>query len=273
MESIRFRRWCSAAVMCIRYKPDRERVYAELYGHMEDRYEALTNAGVPPEEAVARVLAAMGSAKETSKILERVHRPYWAWALWAARCLLLFALVLALLSLPRWILAQDVVRLPEGQLETFALSYREEQGIRDTRTFYAEPMSRASSDGYRFTLTRAAGRHIECDDPEWIVAHDEFYFTVEVFNLRPWAQYSGILREFCAVDSLGNVYGSFNRTPHDSDVPFLSGNAYRTGLCTVTWVLSLRNYCSQGAEWLELRYDEGGRDVRLWVDLRGGGTK
>ena len=273
MESIRFRRWCSAAVSGIRYKPDRERVYAELYGHMEDRYDALTEAGASPAEAESRVLAAMGSAEETSKILKRVHRPYWAWALWAARCLLLIALVLALFSVPQWTLEQYIFKVPEGQQETFTLSYREEQGIRDTRTFYAEPMSRASSDGYRFTLTRAAGRHIECDDPNWIEEHDELYLTVKVFNLRPWAQYSGILREFCAVDSLGNVYGSFNRTPHDGDAPMLTGNSYRTGLCTVTWVLSLRNYCSQEAAWLELRYGESGRDVRLWVDLRGGGIK
>ncbi len=272
MESIRFRRWCSLAVSGIRYKPDRERVYAELYGHMEDRYEALTEAGVPPEEAESRVLAAMGSAEETSNILERVHRPYWAWALWAARCLLLIALLLALLSVPRWIMAQDIVKLPEGQRETFALPYREAQGIRDTRTFYAKPMSRASSDGYRFILTCAAGRHIECDDPDWIEEHDEFYLAVEVFNLRPWAQNNDLLREFRAADSLGNVYGAYNRSPHDSETPVLQGTPYRTGLCTVTWVLFLRNYRSQGAEWIELRYDTGGRGVRLCVDMTGGGA-
>ncbi len=70
-----------------------------------------------------------------------------------------------------------------------------------------------------------------------------------------------------------NVYGAFNRTPHGGDTPLLSGNAYRTGLCTVTWILSLRNFRSQGAEWIELRYDQGGRDIRLCVDLKGGGTE
>ena len=257
MDRIRFRRRCSLAVAGIRFKPDRQRVFDELYGHMEDRYEDLTAAGLSPEEAEDRVLAAMGSAAEAANQLERIHRPYWAWALRAARCLLLFALLLALLSVPRWIMAQDIVKLPEGQWETFALPYREEQGIRDTRTFYAEPMSRASSDGYRFSLT-------------WIETHDEFYLVVEAFNPRPWAWNSGILREFYAVDSLGNVYGAFNRTPHGGDTPLLSGNAYRTGLCTVTWVLSLRNYCSREAEWLELRYDQSGRDIRLCVDLKGG---
>ena len=54
MDRIRFRRWCSLAVAGIRFKPDRQRVFDELYGHMEDRYEDLTAAGLSPEEAEDR---------------------------------------------------------------------------------------------------------------------------------------------------------------------------------------------------------------------------
>lgn len=270
MESIRFRRWCSAAVMGIRHKPDRWKVYAELYGHMEDRYEALTEVGFSPEEAEDRVLAAMGSASEAANLLARIHRPYWAWALRAVRWLLLLALIPVLCTLPRWVSSQHFQPLPTRMEEIFTRSDWEENGYRNARTFCAEPMSRDSSDGYRFTLTRAAERHIESDDPDLEGTGDVFYLTVEVFNLRPWAQNNDLLREFYGADSLGNVYGAYNRSPHDSETPVLQGTPYRTGLCTVTWVLFLRNYRSQGAEWIELRYDSAGRDVRLCVDMRGG---
>ncbi len=38
----------------------------------------------------------------------------------------------------------------------------------------------------------------------------------------------------------------------------------------MTWQLWLSGFCSQDADWIELRYDRSGRDVRLRVDLRGG---
>ena len=59
-----FDRWCASAVSGIRYKPDRRKVYAELYAHLEDRCAAMTDAGVPEDEAVKRTLEAMGIHRE-----------------------------------------------------------------------------------------------------------------------------------------------------------------------------------------------------------------
>ena len=95
--------------------------------------------------------------------------------------------------------------------------------------------------------------------------------TVECFNLRPWARYSSVQYEFYAVDSLGNRYEAFPDAWRDGSEPMLlwTGNI-NTGVCTVTHICSLMGYCSQGAEWIELRYDRAGRDVRLRVYLPGG---
>lgn len=273
MENPAFRRWCVCAVDRIRFRPDRERVRAELYAHLEDRCAAFVEAGLPPAEAEKRALAAMGSAEETARQLGEIHRPFWGYFLRAARVLLVLAALAALFVLPRWIRSQGLVLLPGG-VDTqwiYSETAREVCGVDYTRTFYGEPKTRAFSDGYRFTLTRAAAWHAEgVTEDGAAVVEDSFYLTVEAFNPRPWAQQSGVLRSFYAVDSLGNVYGAFDRCGYNGKSQTLAGNSYRTGLCVVTWELWLSGYRAQGADWIELRYDRAGRDVRLRVDLRGG---
>ena len=270
-ERLDLRRWCEAAVSGIRYKPDRAKVYDELYAHLEDRCAGLIEAGVPEREAAEKALAAMGSAEEVAEMLERIHRPFWGWVLTFARVLLIVAAVLALFTVPRRLFSLGIASAPPGGVEgLYNLIAETNSSLRSERVFYAEPMARDSSDGYRFTLTRCAQWHTygELDGAE--IDSDEFYLTVESLYLRPWRQDREILRTFYAVDSLGNVYGAYDVTLYNGVSRALVGNPYRTGLCTVTWELWLSGFCSQGAEWIELRYDRAGRDVRLRVDLTGG---
>ena len=271
MDKLDFMRWCAAAVEEIRYKPDRERVYDELYAHLEDRCAVMTEAGVPEREAVKRTLEAMGSATEAAEQLGKIHRPFWGCVLSAARWLLLFAAVLALFTVPRWLRTQAIISGADPFVDVyFEQSEWERDGIRGERVFYAEPMSRDFSDGSRFTLTKAAEWHETGTLPGGVEANNfEFYLTVEVFALRPWAQDGDILLEFYAVDSLGNRYAPYNRSYY-GHAPTLAGNMRRTGYCTQTWKMWLSEYCSHGADWIELRYDRSGRDVRLRIDLTGG---
>ena len=134
-----------------------------------------------------------------------------------------------------------------------------------------ESAARDSSDGYRFTLRRADGWLSDRADVLGETEADSVDLTVECFNLRPWARYSSVQYEFYAMDSLGNRYEAFPDAWRDGSEPMLlwTGNI-NTGVCTVTHICSLMGYCSQGAEWIELRYDRAGRDVRLRVYLPGG---
>ena len=271
MEHLSFARWCETAVSGIRFKPDRAKVYDELYAHLEDRCSALTDAGLPEDEAVKQTLAAMGSAAEIAEQMEKIHRPFWGYTLRAVRWLLVIAAVLALFTVPRWIVNQGISTedrmFPEVYFEQDA---RERGDLRFERTFYAEPMSRDFSDGYRFTLTKASEWHEEGSIDGRKIDDYSFFLSVEAFNLRPWALHSDILREFYAVDSLGNRYEAHTRSFYNGKTPTLAGNPVRTGLCTLTWELWLSGYCSQDAEWIELRYDQSGRDVRLRINRTGG---
>lgn len=276
MDTPEFDRWCETAVSGIRFKPDRAKVYDELYAHLEDRCAAMTDAGVPEAEAVKRSLDAMGSAAEVAEQMEKIHRPFWGYVLRLSRWLLVIAAVMALFTVPRWMKNLGINIVTDSFVDDyFEQSEWDRDGLHGERVFYAEPMSRDFSDGYRFTLARAAEWHETGTMPDGRQADDYgFYLTVDVFNLRPWMQYSEVLREFYAVDSLGNRYEAFNKSYYGyGKDPTLAGNAVlRTGLCTVTWGLWLSEYCSHDAEWIELRYDRSGRDVRLRVNLPGGGA-
>ena len=272
MNTTDFERWCETAVSGIRFKPDRAQVYAELYAHLVDRCAAMTEAGVPEDEAVRQALAAMGSASEVAEQLEQIHRPFWGYMLRLARWLLLIAAVLAAFIVLPWL--RGLALVTPGDLAATLPVYGNAEGYDSGHAKHiwdVKAAARDASDGYRFTLTRADG---------WLSYHaealgeteaDSVELTVEFFSLRPWARYSYVQHEFYAVDSLGNRYEAYNDAYLDGSEPSLLWAAARnTGVFTVTRICSLMGYCSQGAEWIELRYDRAGRDVRLRVYLPGG---
>lgn len=262
MGVLRFDRWCSLAVSGIRFKPDRKEIYEELYAHMEDQYEELTAAGFSEKEAEDEVAAAMGDPGETSRQLARIHRPFWGYALRAARVCLILSAILALFILPRYVQELGITR--HGSDEFFGEGLETEQGV-NRRVWYDEPKVQDRSDGYTFTVTRAAERFFGDK-----LLREDFrrilYLEIKVFNPRPWAEECTAYTEFIAVDSLGNVYPS----AYDTDrTPWLSVTRTRRGLFTDTWLVILRDYRSQEANWIELRYDKSGRHLRLPLDLRG----
>ncbi|MBR3060308.1 MAG: hypothetical protein IKG89_06815 [Oscillospiraceae bacterium] len=266
MGVLRFDRWCSLAVSGIRFKPDRKEIYEELYAHMEDQYEELTAAGFSEKEAEEEVAAAMGDPAETSRQLARIHRPFWGYALRAARVCLILSAILALITfVPRC-----VTYLKEQSADE-EKKYLEDARMADSLdrlVWHCQPMSRDRSDGYTFTLTDAALRSYS-NFVDSSFDRDYLLLRVEVFNIRPWAMLYGVHQEFYAVDSLGNVYTADNRT-RNHRLPCVMGSVTKTGFFAWTWELRLNGFCSWEAEWLELRYDQCGRDVRLYLDLREG---
>ena len=158
MRILRFDRWCSLAVSGIRFKPDRKEIYEELYAHMEDQYEELTAAGLSEKEAEDEVAAAMGDPKETARQLERIHRPFWAFALRAARVCLVIAAVLALFTVPWYIKGLEI---NDTRFEDNLFRETWDDGDGEQRLiWYAEPTVSGRCDGYTFTVTRAAQRSV-----------------------------------------------------------------------------------------------------------------
>ena len=227
-------------------------------------------------EAEKAVVAAMGSFADTARQLEKLYPPIWGRLLLAARLVLLLAFLMAVTTVPNYLRNLHDQLLPPP---TDKVYYGEEDrpspdgyGL-DQRTYYTEPMSRDYADGYRFTLTKAAERRgswwNEEGDREDIYS---LYLRIEVYHPGLWDERSEILREFYAVDSLGNRYGADKLTDLGTDEKVLGGNPHRSGLFSYNWDMWLAGYVP-GAEWIEVRYDKAGRSVRLRADLKGGGTE
>ena len=158
--------WCDTAVSYIRFPPDRPAVRQELLEHMQDKYDDYMGQGMLPADAERRVIREMGSDRETGLLLRQIHKPYLGWVWRATQWLLILALVLAGLNFVWW--KRDLYFIDES-----ASILRQdllESSADDSGKRVLNPGCTDSSDGYTFTVTKAA-----CWDDR-----DAFYFRMEV---------------------------------------------------------------------------------------------
>lgn len=265
MKNYTFAKWCLEAVSQIKYTADRDEVYEELRAHLEDHRDALMEQGIPREEAEKRVLEAMGSAKEIAPQLAAVHKPFWGYVysimvrvtqvLAAFSVGLLFVLIL-------------------GQIERAQLSQESDHPVTD---FFSDTSFESTFySGERITLF-PLNDSIKCENyiirleeaALWEVSgfnttDNRLYIKMVIHN--PWANWCGpdFQEWFWAEDSLGNVYNpaSFDMNFNDfyiedSQTDFTRG-------------FEIRQF-DPAAEWVDLKYDRGGRTMRFRVTLTGGG--
>ncbi len=262
--------WCDDAVSYIRFKPDRPPVRQELLEHMQDKYDGYIREGMPPAQAESRVVKEMGSDRETGLLLRKIHKPYLGWVWRCTQWALAIALILAVYHGIRWAGDLHISDGPPilGRDPYQTTAYEHEYGSGE-RVWYLEPNCSDKSDGYTFTVTKAAYWTGTCTDESGTRDTNGFYFLLEVTNPRPWAGYTDAPRWLYAVDSLDHYYYACNESDRSTEGTVV-GNGARTGLFTYTWAMWIEDYVSQDADWLELRYDKEGRDVALRIDLTGG---
>lgn len=266
-----FDNWCKQAVKGIKYPPDRKSVYTELYDHLEDRYGDFISQGFEKEPAVQETLTVMGDAKELSAMLAQIHRPFWGFLYSFSKWLLICATALMLLYMGIYLYHSNFsTSAADFAYEPYTdTSQTDEFGRKWERTLYTEPDAKASSDGYTFTITRAAQWQITDTEVSERQDLSQLHFQLKVTNPCPWAVHTDIVRWFWAVDSLGNHYYSSYERNLSTDSAILVSYA-RTGLFTDSYEIFCDNYVSSDAEWIELHYDRSGRDIVLRIDLTGG---
>lgn len=275
MKRAEFDRWCRTAVAGIRYRPDREMVRSELLAHLEDRFEAELEHYETPDEAAQAALRAMGDAAELAPQLASVHRPFWGYALTAVRWMLAASvLVLA------FILVLFPFRYPAasgGATHWFYTTtevgvVHEFQDGTAWKLMDIDPDAEDSSDGFHFDVSRAV--LLRYDDDLYDSGDGySFEFLVEVTSFWNWSRLSELpIDQFYAVDSLGNEYCAYSDYVRDDQLA-VCGNLTRNGPFSHTMEMWLVNFCSQEAQWIELRYDREGRDIVLRIDLTGGGAQ
>ncbi len=262
--------WCRDAVRKIRYWKDRNKVYGELYAHLEERYESLVEKGYTPEEAEKKAVEAMGSAEELAPMLAAIHKPHWAYAALVTRVL---AAALLIYCLSQGI-AYGFVRGYEFIVD---LTGPPHAAVWDPYTkggevciASVEPNVSAFSDGYFFRVKKAALWRTHFSEPaeDGRTYFDQLYMQIKVTNPIPWMPEQQGLRWIWAVDSNGTYYKSFAEI-NDENVPWIHYRVFKTDWLTYTYDLEFQD-ATNDISWIELHYDRDGRDIVLRVDLTGG---
>lgn len=268
-----FRLWCRVATRKILYKPDRQQVYRELHGHLEDAYDACIAKGMTPEEAEAKVLETMGRAEDIAPQLAAIHKPFWGFVLQISQLLLIVLLVLSLIPVRQYAKALGPMNAPKPRdFEIFdSASYGGETG----RTLHhlSQPDISFSSDGNRFTLTDTALFTEYSEYHQKDMTH--LYILVQQHSLLPWQEhtqykrnyaiFAPVIGQFFVRDDKGNVY-PFSV---DNGWTFLSK---QTGIFTCTHACWINDFPAD-AQWAEICYERDGRSFALRVNLAGGNGK
>lgn len=245
--------WCRDAVRKIRYWKDRNKVYAELYEHMMERYESLLEKGYSEEEAVKKTVDAMGSAEELAPQLAAIHRPHWAYAAILTRIL---ALALACLCFGygmEYAIENDIFSSASVDVWDPYTQGGEEC------VSHVKPKNSVTCDGYTFRVEEAALWRTYYHQPtpkgEYF---DVLYMRLAIFHPIPWMQENTCMGfgTMWAQDSTGKRYDGIYGIPEE-------------GVFTYRYELSFQDL-QEDISWIELHYDRDGRDMVLRVDLPGG---
>lgn len=266
MFSREFFYWCRDAVCKIKYWKDRNIVYEELYSHLEERYEALTERGFSHEEAEKMALEAMGDAKELAPQLAAIHKPYWAYGTLITRFVAAVLLIHCIAWGINYALDLDISCGNPWITAGYQAWDPYTQGGEE-RISYVKPNVSDSSDGYTFRVKEAALWRTYFDEvtEDGREYFDALYMKLKVTNPSPWMQEGMGVHWIWAVDSTGTFYESFELV-NGRDIPCISFQPYRSGLFTYTYDLEFQEL-REDIEWIELHYDRDCRDVVLRVDL------
>lgn len=242
--------WCRTATGAIRYGPDRKAVYMELYNHLLDAYDTHLERGLTEDEAERKALDAMGSAQEIAPQLGAIHKPWLGYLFSTVRAIAVTAVACAifLLVVNVWSLVFNIISA--NRFDWLPNNFA-------SVDYFCRPNVTDSSDGRFFQVTEAGYRS----------EHSEFYMEIRSIywpNLENW----GVFENFWAVDSFGNYYASIQQAAYQ-DIPCIHPLGWSTSTCIAHYHFLISNFDCD-AQWVELHYDQDGRDVVLRIDLTGG---
>lgn len=241
--------WCRQVCEQVRFKPDHGSIQKELYAHMEDCCERLMASGMEKEAAEQAMLERMGDPAEVGRALDKVHKPWlgWLWMVsrWAViLCGVIFAFLLVTVFGRLGISLEDIP----------SVSFEHGERVRGCRDFCA---------GYLFVVEDAALWENESD------GEGDVKLSMTVWDLLG----SGNLRvgtEFYALDDRGNYYSRNSEVGHFQDrANYVLPDRRGDRIVSEVYVITIFDV-PLDARWVELRYDEGERQICLRVELPGG---
>lgn len=248
----KFYYWCREAVCKIAYIPDMNKVYNELFEHLLDRHAYFMAKGMDEDTAADKTLEAMGDPKVIAPQLAAIHRPGWAYAMVITRIVAVVLLFITLFGLVKFMDYQGYFANNCEICSSFDPSLQQIE----ERLFYAEPNIKCKSDGYTFTVEKAA---------KW---NYRIVIRMKVTNPRPWARASTMPLHMWAQDSNGVLYTSHSQSGRngDNEVHVSMDQDGLTTYCYDFYILGQM----EDVSWLTLSYDRDGRNILLHIDLSEG---
>lgn len=257
--------WCKDALEGIRYWKIRNKVYAELYEHLEDRYAYFLSKGYTEKEAEQKTLEAMGDPRELAPVLAAVHKPHWDYAALITR-VLAWALVIVTLCHCIAYFAPEIFCFRSSDTWDPFTDGGEEL------VCLVEPDIVRRESGYTFRLEKAALWRTYHSEPTETGQEyfDSLYISMKVSHLLPWMREQQAVGHMWAVDNNGVYYRS-NWCAVDGE-PFVRYMPKFRWFNNATYEFTFYDTVTD-LQWIELHYDRDGRDMVFRVDLTGGVTK
>lgn len=276
MRNGKFYLWCQSATALILFAPDRQRVWLELQGHLEDRYDALIAQGLSHDEATEQTLADMGPVKQIARQLGEIHRPFWAYCLRYSRIALIILLIICIL--PFWAYGSNLELQQKSILGFDPLDETSYGGDTGRELLHlSQPNVWFTSDGNLFLVTNAAVYTApNAEDVEQTSLYLKMWqiSLIPVADRQSYSRFGGnnAIQAFSARDSLGNHYASGLEDPGQS-IPRFFGTSSANGIFTQIYECRINNFQGADAQWVEIRYQRDGRQESLVIDLTGGGNQ
>lgn len=263
--------WCRDAVKKIKYIPDRNKVYAELYSHMQDRYDAFIERGLSPKDAEKKTLETMGNADELAVQLAAIHKPFWGYALVFTRIVAILMLLVTLGS-GIYYFHEQKIQNEKDEIEHIVSGGLLGEGAH-SMLYGVKPEVKKTCDGYIFCVTDAQlwRSHIR-EEVNGNAYYDRLFLRLEVSNLLPWAPEQQAMDAMWAVDSAGVYHDTIIRETTQPGMGYIGVVRKQRVLNTYCYDLYFSN-TPEDVEWVELHYDRDGRDLVLRVELTGGAGK
>ena len=271
MEHWKLTQWCMYATQKIKYLPDRREVYQELRQHLDDRCQSFLDQGMSKEDAANQTVTVMGDPKELATYLAAVHPPFWGFACSITKwlCILTSAVLCLIFAAQAWRISTDASIAPPEDKNNRINPYADTVPEGYLRTLYCEPGTKYTDSGYLVELARVSCLKAKNST---VASRQTLCFQLEITSLLPWADDPDFCNYLVARDSMGNIYPFSAAWMHAGDSNRrISGKNYRTS--PLTWVYDAKIYnLYPFAQWIELRYERGGREMVFRIDLTGGET-
>jgi len=267
----KFEDWCANAVSGIGFPPDRNRVYWELYHHMEDRYDDFRDR-LEPGLAEQAVVEAMGDASLVRKQLAQIHKPFWGYCLRVTRVILSMVLLFTFIPAAKhlWEYYDPYTGPDQGYNIYDSANYGGDTGR--TLLMLHDPDISFQDSGFTYDVT---------DVLVWENSDGEgyLYLCLILSNPRPWALFPDWDKEpldaLYAVDSQGTRYSSTLDRYGDQTLEFMDYvcvTGSQTSPFTREYTICI-NQIELTNEWVDFIYDRDGRSHVLHIRLPGGDGK